>query len=421
MTQDTDSGEEVMASGPDKSVANIYESGIENVLKENDAVGDDNEHLPTETHPSGSSSTRIIETLHEKVDTLTSTNLQLTLQSHTLLEKLDHAQKREIKLNENISHYNHERDNLNSMLQRKKRKINELQGEIDELVQTFDSLQTSNSTLEKEIEENSALVDDYKEKTASLTRNYDTVLQAQDSYTSHFETEIQSLVEQIKAIKARQTLKLKCDYGPNHVIEDQLLKFKKLSINSTTPVSESRHSLIETILKQKAQQTLKQLDLPSWLTLFRVSENIAKEYAEKNGLDLEALDVKQVMSKENMDEIKTVESGLSQEEDTITIKKRQRQLPNSRTPSGGSPSTFGGQSPKVGGNSSIRSTFYGSSTIGKKPNSINTPSTPSVALPGVKRPGQGLNRAKPQGNGGTTTKPAIPIDQRRKRNSVTHN
>nr|4LL7_A Chain A, SWI5-dependent HO expression protein 3 [Saccharomyces cerevisiae S288C]4LL7_B Chain B, SWI5-dependent HO expression protein 3 [Saccharomyces cerevisiae S288C]4LL7_C Chain C, SWI5-dependent HO expression protein 3 [Saccharomyces cerevisiae S288C]4LL7_D Chain D, SWI5-dependent HO expression protein 3 [Saccharomyces cerevisiae S288C]4LL7_E Chain E, SWI5-dependent HO expression protein 3 [Saccharomyces cerevisiae S288C]4LL7_F Chain F, SWI5-dependent HO expression protein 3 [Saccharomyc len=94
-------------------------------------------------------SSRVIESLHDQIDMLTKTNLQLTTQSQNLLSKLELAQSKESKLLENLNLLKNENENLNSIFERKNKKLKELEKDYSELSNRYNEQKEKMDQLSK--------------------------------------------------------------------------------------------------------------------------------------------------------------------------------------------------------------------------------------------------------------------------------
>lgn len=234
-----------------------------------------------------SSSTQIIESLYDKVDSLTNTNLQLTLQSQTMLENLDIAQKKEVKLIENISMYKYQRDNLDSMLSRKVRKIKEFEEELISLQMTVNSIKNQNKDLNEQLHDLQQLQIFNKEKMDQLDVQYDSLLKDQQVCKLQFEEDLNKINRDLQTIKSKYINKLNEEIKKSDSFEIKLNKFKRL-IDKTEKIGGFKE-ISKDIIDNKCEQVLKNLDLDSWITLYKLSDKVIQLYAKENELDLSLL------------------------------------------------------------------------------------------------------------------------------------
>ena len=378
----------------------------------------------------GASSTQIIESLYTKVDSLTNTNLQLTLQSQNMLEKLDVAQKKEVKLVENISMYKHQKGNLDTMLRRKLRKISELEEELASLQMTFSSVKTINKELNDNLIELNEKEAVDKEKVDTLAKDYDTLVQSQDSYRLHFEKTIDQLSQEMQTVKMNYINKLTQRMQNSDSFEIKLNKYKKLI--DRLEKSGSLKDIAKGLKDDTCQDTLKKLDLDSWITLYKLSGKITQNYAEKNDLDLKLL--KSSDSILNDPEIDFITKNVNSDSlERITVKKRakSRNISGQYTPSGGyspvmylsSPMLGGSVSPRIGTPNNTPARRFSQRFNNNSNNNSNTDgsetATSSPSLPGVRRMSSIYSNAQTEQRSNAKSSPAL--DHRRKRTSAIYN
>lgn len=110
-------------------------------------------------------------------------NLRPKLQLQTVLENLDIAQNKEIKLIGNISMCKYQRGNLDLMLIKKLRKIKEFKEELTMLQVTFNSIKSQNKELNEELYNLHRLeILNKKKKKDHSDMQYDSLLAIQQSY-----------------------------------------------------------------------------------------------------------------------------------------------------------------------------------------------------------------------------------------------
>ncbi|KAH3902937.1 She3p SCDLUD_000536 [Saccharomycodes ludwigii] len=168
-------------------------------VKNNNGNANDNNTFPTPHNimftptNSSSSSTRVIESLHQQVDTLTSTNLQLTLQSNNLLNRLEAATLKDAKQTETVNLLKHENENLNSVLNRKTRRNKELEQDLKELKLKYKEISEENKTLSNEMKDKSGNESKLVNELEMIKVQYDALVDAQSGYKKHYENEISKL------------------------------------------------------------------------------------------------------------------------------------------------------------------------------------------------------------------------------------
>lgn len=376
------------------------------------------------------SSTKIIESLHQKLDALTNTNLQLTLQSHNLLEKLDAAQKKEVKLSENISLYTHEHDNLDSILQRKVRKLTEVDEELQSLRMTFQSVENTNKDLSSKLKSSTDSEKSIKDKIRVLRDQYESILENQSSYKAHFVTEIENLNNRIQSLKTEYKLSIKekingenddnnIDSSNNDnstTIANKINKFNYI-------MEQIRHHNFEMRsldgLDKKMSESAMELGLESWLGLFKVCNEMIKDYAEQKKLDLNDFDADHII---NDPFISSMEEELKREKVEIsetTTKRGGRSISSSSR--GNSPQTTANSrmnTPKVAAVNN-RKNYY-TATSSNIPGS-NVAGYTSLALPGMKRASSYNARHSKILEQAKASSAVNYSEQRRKRSSIINN
>ncbi|GAV53442.1 hypothetical protein ZYGR_0AI07260 [Zygosaccharomyces rouxii] len=221
-------------------------------------------------------STRVIESLHDQIDTLTSTNLQLTVQSKNLLDKLDTAQQKESKLLENSASLKHENENLVSMLNRKTRKLKDVEEELASYKKNHDSLEEEKTALQKKWENSSNEEATLRQQMEMVQAQYDALVDSHQYYKSHYGSQISTLSDQLENLKLEQR-----NYAQRVSEEADSFDVKLLEYDSKhTNLQQAEEARVK-YLESRCDVLTQQLDLPSWVQLYRESKNMVLEYAEK--------------------------------------------------------------------------------------------------------------------------------------------
>ena len=245
-----------------------------------------------------SSSTRIIESLHDNIDTLTNTNLKLTVQSHKLLENLESFQKKELKLAENISRYNREYENLNMMLQRRVRKINEIEKELEELRTNYDTVNKQNESLRQKIDIASNEKAEMREKLESLKGQYMEAMDAQRDIRGGYVKEIGELSSMVGNLRMVNLSTLtQISQTNKKVIGTKIDRFKLESSrimrgfgsssgpNAAANIHSTTEEIRDAVIENQVDLALRKLDTQAWVNLFKLSRKYLDEYREQNELD----------------------------------------------------------------------------------------------------------------------------------------
>ncbi|CCH61859.1 hypothetical protein TBLA_0F03210 [Henningerozyma blattae CBS 6284] len=228
-----------------------------------------------------SSSSKVIESLHDQIDTLTNTNLQLTIQSHSLLEKLDAAQQKESQFHENITSLRHENENLNSMLSRKTRKLKDTEDELNELKQKFDQMLKENTSLKSNVEQSTLKETQLQEQSELYKAQYDAIVESQQYYRNHYNSEVTELKQQIEELKKSQINQLQKIKEHHLSIDDKMDHFHK-KYKDMKELEDSRYAFLDV----KCQEAISELDLPSWVRLYKESKNQLFDYSDKMQLNI---------------------------------------------------------------------------------------------------------------------------------------
>lgn len=225
---------------------------------------------------SGSSSTKVIENLHEQIDSLTNTNLQLTLQSNNLLSRLEAAQQRESKLLETTASLKHENENVGSMLNRKSRRLKDLEDDFSKLQQNYDDL----SGEKKELEDRERDISDrevkLRQELEMIRAQYDALVDSQQYYRKHYTSELDTLKEQLETFKQEQRCQLEQSKADEDLLHLKLVEFET-KCDSMKDLEIARLMNLE----NRCNEIVGQLDLSSWFKLYEASKNMLLNYAQE--------------------------------------------------------------------------------------------------------------------------------------------
>ena len=263
-------------------------------VEENDQENDDDTKCDSEISGSNNhskepslgnnintSSSSVIESLHEKIDSLTNTNLKLTVQSHNLLEDLEHSQKKEIKLNENISLYNHEYENLNLMLQRKVRKIHSTEEEVNHVRDKLSTLEEQNKELSDKINNMSSATNDTRVEIDSLREKYSLLMDTNESYKNSRLDEIKDLQNEIKQLRDSLISKFNINddshsNGSDKTKQvDTLIHQYKQDVNT---IKEMNSFNEQSFLQHQITSTIESRKMKAMVNLYKVGINVATNY-----------------------------------------------------------------------------------------------------------------------------------------------
>lgn len=231
------------------------------------------------------SSTRLIESLHEQVDALTQKNLALTSKTQEHLSQLEAQQQRETKLTENTAMLKHERENLISMLGRKSRKLADLEKELEKLRDRQENLQKERQQLQERRSKLESERTGSQQKIEALRAQHRSII---DSSAENTRTE---------AIQSVNTLESEWQLCRRQLSE-RILYAKQQNKNRIDRINEmiSRIDRFEKARRQKKQAIITKfcdnfisdLKLNHWITLYKESKNLLRQYSEHNNLELPA-------------------------------------------------------------------------------------------------------------------------------------
>ncbi|CAI6394060.1 BFH_HP2_G0003040.mRNA.1.CDS.1 [Saccharomyces cerevisiae] len=365
------------------------------------------------TSSQNASSSRVIESLHDQIDMLTKTNLQLTTQSQNLLSKLELAQSKESKLLENLNLLKNENENLNSIFERKNKKLKELEKDYSELSNRYNEQKEKMDQLSKLAKNCSAIEQSCSEKLQNMEVNYNSLLESQNLYRDHYSDEISKLNEKIGLLElelSNQNLNYGSDTSSNSEIELNLNKFND-SVKDLKSLETEKDSKLSKIITH----SLDELNLQSWLNLYQTNENLISTFAEK-------MDLKDVL-KRNDEKIsnkgavvqtlkKNVQTQVeSNNADALSSNNAQDMLPIKMVKLRKTPNTNDSSSNGNSSNNKRRSFYTASPLL----SSGSIPKSASPVLPGVKRtasarkPSSSSSKTNVTHNNDPSTSPTISV------------
>lgn len=151
----------------------------------------------------GSSSTKVIESLHEQIDVLSRTNLQLSTQSQGLLSKLEDTQDREGRLVKSLSGLKNENETLKSLLTRESDHLKDLESSLTDLNEQCNALNRYNKGMRNTIASNAHGGSSLDEELLMVQAQYSSLLEAQEMARSHYDAEIARLKEELQELTAQ--------------------------------------------------------------------------------------------------------------------------------------------------------------------------------------------------------------------------
>ncbi|CCD22968.1 She3p NDAI_0A08140 [Naumovozyma dairenensis CBS 421] len=360
-------------------------------------------------------SDRVIETLREQVDTLTASNLQLSLQSENLLKKLENANEFENSLINDINSMRLNNENLNAQFENVNAGLKEKESKLNELKNSLRTELDNEKVLNRKI-------DSFEEKQRKLMNTlkrvrcqYESLMESQSFYKEHYSMELLNLQNVLQDLKINDIeivdLIDSCNIdgdtadGRSNSNEEMIKKIEADLID----IEKSDTDYLESF-KIQTKEILSDIDLPHWSNLYQESKIRLLQYKEemkKMETTLESRlgdttttttttttkdDEKKTAARN--ESLKKLESGqddsktshdttIPQENEDTTSQLKMRKLRKNSANSSNSSSV----------NSRKRNSFYGASSpiltpnasSSRIPSSSSSSSSLSPALPGVMR------------------------------------
>lgn len=209
-------------------------SGKENiaVLEQHSVNSLNNMVSPTKAKLLGT--TRVIDNLHSEID-----ELKLALETSEAKvkeykQKCEVINKRSVQVIETLTNTKHENEMMSSMLQRKERRIKDLEEQLTEVSSRADKLEFDQKTKDSRIsnyEENETRLVGEME---TLKNSYDVLIRSQKEAKKYYQEEIDSLKEQHESFWKERELKLNLNIDKFNSNDLELIEnFKKMSDKSS--------------------------------------------------------------------------------------------------------------------------------------------------------------------------------------------
>lgn len=246
-----------LQTSPSKS-SNVNNSGTKN--NENDNL-DKND---TEPNVANSNSSKVIDSLREQIDTLTETNLELTKQSHHLLNKLEIVQINETNLVEELNILKSSNDTINNDLIDSINKLKYLENQLNQLKLDY----SKEIDIKKKLEEQIKLLKNDRDGNSSENgilmkqTQYDILLSNQEDYKKYYTEKINELNELLT--------KIKLNYESNEDNKDRIITDKLNEMESLSNQYEVLDNNIkEYIQNDKLEYLISQkFDINDWIQLY---------------------------------------------------------------------------------------------------------------------------------------------------------
>ncbi|SMN18000.1 similar to Saccharomyces cerevisiae YBR130C SHE3 Protein that acts as an adaptor between Myo4p and the She2p-mRNA complex [Maudiozyma saulgeensis] len=172
-----------------------------------------------------SSSSKVIESLHEQIEILSSTNLQLTMQSQGLLTKLENTQNKESKLVETLSGLKNENETLKNLLTRETEHLKELESNLTQLNDSSNALNKENKLLKHKQNHNNVGEASLNDELQMIESQYSSLVESHDMMKRHYDNGIQSLRDELETLKLQNTNALTSYHENENQLVEQLSDF----------------------------------------------------------------------------------------------------------------------------------------------------------------------------------------------------
>lgn len=234
-------------------------------------------------------SSRVIDSLRDQVDTLTETNLELTKQSHSLLNKLETVQINETDLMEDLSHLKNANELVNSELSYSTTKLKQLEEQLVELKLQYNDEIKRKLALEREIKtvNNTSGVDSLRDEVLMRQSQYNTLLDNHQSYKEMYTTKINEMTEKLDKLKAAcitvdetntNNNNIKNDDDDDDIFGERLREMEALSqeYNAIDKnfIEYIKHDKFESLINDK-------FNVEDWIQLHKDMNDTFNKYVER--------------------------------------------------------------------------------------------------------------------------------------------
>ncbi|KAK5960637.1 She3p PWA37_002066 [Arxiozyma heterogenica] len=218
----------------------------------------------TEPNVANSNSSKVIDSLREQIDTLTETNLELTKQSHHLLNKLEIVQINETNLVEELNILKSSNDTINNNLIDSTNKLKYLENQLNQLKSDY----SKEINIKKKFEEQIKLLKNDRDENSSENgilmkqTQYDILLSNQEDYKKYYTEKINELNELLT--------KIKLNYESNEDNKDRIITDKLNEMESLS----NRYEILDNNIKEYIQDDKldylisQKFDINDWIQLY---------------------------------------------------------------------------------------------------------------------------------------------------------
>lgn len=294
------------------------------------------------------SSTKVIESLHEQIDILSRTNLQLSMQSQGLLTKLENNRDKESKLVDTLSQLKNENETLKNLLNRETDHLKDLEIDLNDLNEKYNTLNKENRSLKKEYNKNNNGDSSINDELFMVESQYSSLVEANKMMESHYDNDITDLKRQLDELNS--------------------LKFQMIDT-----LDENEDTLIEQMTDLNVQST-------EFEEMYKESnDTLDEQFHDALNENTETMSNEYVYYKDQMIDLGTQMGTTTVEKDITDLQIiKLRKVRN----------VSGTNSNSTSNNSSKRTSFYSSMTPVTMPESKmegHRNISPIIGLPGVKR------------------------------------
>lgn len=237
----------------------------------NDSLNSNLDKTETEPNVANSNSSKVIDSLRDQIDTLTETNLELTKQSHHLLNKLEVLQMNETNLIEELNILKTSNDTINNDLLDSTNKLKYLESKLNQLKLDYSKEIDMKRKLEEQIKLLKSNGDESLNENELLIKQiqYDTLLSNQEDYKIYCTNKINELNELLTEIKLK--------YESNNDNNDNMItkKLKEMEILS------NKYETLDNSIKEYIQDDKlaclinEKFDINEWIQLY---ENMNEKF-----------------------------------------------------------------------------------------------------------------------------------------------
>lgn len=202
--------------------------------------------------PKKGGSSRVIEALHSEIDELKSELIQARSRSEELKKTNDVIKKRRDQLVEQISNVKHENDTVNALLERKQRRIADLENQLNGYMSSTDDLNFRVKALESrclKLQESEMVAVAENERTKIA---YDTIISSQKQYREHYTKEVTELREKLQEFLTTKDAEITRNIGMINKSDATIfrsIKFITINAEKVQSLYQKKNEALNTTIK----------------------------------------------------------------------------------------------------------------------------------------------------------------------------